>query len=126
MKFRYGDKVFENQDELKEFVCQNVDEEYIRDFVDYNYDEFCTNVDEFSPSDIIYQMCGGFEGYRDDEDLFDYLCENCTESDYMGFYAEDYFDNEQTEGMSIADLDFEIIFDEEEIKAHEEEEEEDE
>ena len=127
MKFKYDDEIIEDEDRLKEIVCQEVDDEYISDFVDYNYNEFCTNIDEFMPSEIIYQMCGGFANYREDEDLFDYLCDNVSSSDYRGFCAEDYLEVGLTEVMTIADVEFDIIFDEEEIKAYEgEEEEEDE
>ena len=126
MKFKYNGEIIENEDRLKEIVCAEVDEWYIRDFLDDTYEEFSTNLDDFSPSEIIDKMCGGFDGYRKDEDLFEYLCDNISSSDYRGFYAEDYFDVGLTEVMTIADIEFEIIFDEEEIKAYEGEEEEDE
>ena len=119
MKFKYDDEIIEDEDRLKEIVCQDVDEEYISDFVDYNYNEFCTNIDEFMPSEIISQMCGGFESYREDEDLFDYLVELST-STYKGFdYPEDY-EGETT--MEIAGVEFDIIFEDGDLEEEEGEE----
>ena len=119
MKFKYDDEIIENESRLKEIVCAEVDDQYISDFLDYNYNEFTTNLDEFTPSEVIYQMCGGYDTYREDEDLFEYLCETAFSSDYRGFCAEDYLEVGLTEVMTIADVEFEIIFDKEEIEEYE-------
>lgn len=108
MKLKYGNEVFEDEDELAEFVVANVDEDVLIDFVNDSYEGYSDNVNEWTPAEIYEGMVGSFDSLREDEDLFDYIEDYCS-SGYYGFDDDDY-DGTETE-CEIGGLTFIIEFD---------------
>ena len=114
MKIRYGDRVFTNEEDLIKFVIENVDSDYLRDYVDDTFEGYEDNLNEWSPSDLYEYIVGSYESIREDaEGLWEYLYENCSDN-YLGFDPNDYDGTETT--CTIGDLDFDIEFEDGDIE----------
>ena len=99
--------VFEDEDDLRKFVIREVDSEYLSDYLDDNFEGYEDNLNEWSPSDLYNYIIGNCESVRDDEDLWEWLCD-LYDTTYRGFDADDYDSDETT--CTIGDLEFEIEF----------------
>lgn len=115
MKIGYGNEVFSNETEFKEFIVKECDEQYLEDFVNDTYNGYSDNLNEWDPSDLYRYIVGDLEPLREDEDLFDYLCE-CYDSGYLGFDAEDY---EGATTFEMCGMEFDILYDEDEVEEEE-------
>lgn len=110
MKLKNDDgRIFDNEDDLKDYVCKECDESYIEEFLNDTYNGFETNIDSMSAAEVVYAMNGNLESYREDEDLFEYLTGRWDNS-YIGFDASDY---DEGEVIEVGGIEFVVIFDEE-------------
>lgn len=121
MKFQYDEEhVFENEEELKEFVINECDCDVLAEFLDDTYEGYEDNLNEWSPSDLYQYICrDGLESVREDEDLWEYLTDGA--DNYFGFDAGDYDGTEET--CEIGGIEFNIIFEPHEIEEEDEEDE---
>lgn len=106
MKIKYGNEVFSDEDEFKEFIIRECDESYLEDFVNETYNGYEDNLNEWSPSEIYQYIVGDLESLREDEDLFEYLCD-CYDCGYLGFEPDEY---EGATFFEMCGLTFEIEY----------------
>lgn len=109
MYFTCEDREFYDEDELRRFVAENIDESYLEEFLDDMYESYSDNTLELTPSEIHYAVNGSLRDVREDEDLWEWFVDNYF-CNFYGFDAEDYEDEEELE---VLDWTFTVHYDDE-------------